>query len=51
MLDETFERMLAMMARVLVVEIFAEGTFDWGYRLLSDPSVSAAPESAGAIID
>ena len=51
MIDETLERMLAMMAQVLVVEIFAEGTFDWGYRLLSDPSVSAAPEAAGAMID
>ncbi len=29
-IDETLERMLAMMAQVLVVEIFAEGTFDWG---------------------
>jgi len=51
MIDETLERMLAMMAQVLVVEIFAEGTFDWGYRLLSDPNVSAAPEAAGAMID
>ena len=50
-IDETLERMLAMMAQVLVVEIFAEGTFDWGYRLLSDPRVSAAPEAAGAMID
>ncbi len=51
MIDETLERMLAMMAQVLVVEIFAEGTFDWGYRLLSNPRVSAAPEAAGAMID
>jgi len=50
-IDETLERMLAMMAQVLVVEIFAEGTFDWGYRLLSNPRVSAAPEAAGAMID
>jgi len=50
-IDETLERMLAMMAQVLVVEIFAEGTFDWGYRLLSNPQVSAAPEAAGAMID
>jgi len=49
-LDETLERMLAMMAQVLVVEVFAEGTFDWGLRLLSDPSVSAAPEAAGTMV-
>jgi hypothetical protein len=49
-LDETLERMLGMMAQVLVVEIFAEGTFDWGFRLLSDPAVSAAPEAAGAMV-
>jgi len=49
-LDETLERMLAMMAQVLVVEVFAEGTFDWGMRLLSDPKVSAAPEAAGTMV-
>ena len=40
-LDETLERMLLMMSQVLVVEVFAEGTFQWGIDLLSDPSVSA----------
>ncbi len=50
MLDETLERMLAMMAQVLVVEIFAEGTFQWGVDLLGDPEVSAAPEAAGAMV-
>ncbi len=49
-LDETLERLLQMMAQVLVVEIFAEGTFDWGERLLSNPEVSAAPEEAGAMV-
>jgi len=49
-LDETLERMLGVMAQVLVVEIFAEGTFDWGYRVLSDPKVSAAPQAAGAMV-
>ena len=43
--------MLTMMAQVLVVEVFAEGTFDWGFRLLSNPAVSAAPEAAGTMID
>ncbi len=50
MLDETLERMLAMLAQVLVVEVFAEGTFDWGVRLLSDPEVSAAPKEAGDMV-
>jgi hypothetical protein len=50
MIDETLERMLAMMSQVLVVEIFAEGTFDWGVRLLSDAEVSAAPKEAGDMV-
>jgi hypothetical protein len=50
MIDETLERMLALMAQVLVVEIFAEGTFDWGVRLLSDPEVSAKPREAGDMV-
>ena len=49
-LDETLERMLALMAQVLVVEVFAEGTFEWGMRLLSNPNVSAAPEAAAAMV-
>jgi hypothetical protein len=49
-LDETLERKLALMAQVLVVEVFAEGTFDWGVRLLSNPEVSAAPEAAGDMV-
>jgi len=50
MLDETLERMLALMAQVLVVEVFAEGTFAWGIELLSNPEVSAAPEAAGNMV-
>ncbi len=49
-IDETLERMLATMAQVLVVEVFANGTFAWGEEILSDPSVSAAPEEAGAMV-
>ncbi len=49
-LDETLERMLSMMARVCVVEVFAHGAFDWGERVLSDPEVSAEPEAAGAMV-
>jgi hypothetical protein len=50
MLDEALERMLAMMANVCVVEIFAEGTFQWGVDLLSDPEVSARPHEAGDMV-
>jgi hypothetical protein len=49
-LDETLERMLALMAQVLVVEVFAEGTFEWGIELLSNPEISAAPEAAGDMV-
>jgi hypothetical protein len=50
MLDETLERMLSMMAQVCVVEVFAEGTFQWGVELLSDPEVSARPREAGDMV-
>lgn len=49
-LDEKLERMLQMMAQVMVVEVFAMGTFDWGERLLSDPEVSAEPQAAGDMV-
>jgi len=49
-LDPDLERMLATMAQVLVVEVFAMGTFEWGEALLSDPEVSAAPEEASRLV-
>lgn len=49
-LDPAFERMLATMTNVLVIEVFAAQTFDWGERLLSDEEVSAAPRAAGAMV-
>ncbi|MDJ0850793.1 MAG: hypothetical protein QNK04_20675 [Myxococcota bacterium] len=49
-LDPDLERMLATMAQVLVVEVFAMGTFAWGEELLSDPEVSAAPEEAARLV-
>jgi len=49
-LDETLEAMLTTMTNVLVIEVFAAGTFDWGNRLLSDPEVSAEPERAGELV-
>ncbi len=49
-IGEPLERMLAFMANVFVIEIFAEGTFRWGVDILSDPEVSAAPEVAGGMV-
>ncbi|MGI9592184.1 MAG: hypothetical protein ACR2P8_12500 [Myxococcota bacterium] len=49
-LGPRWERMIAMMAQVLVIEVFAESTFRWGIELLSDPEVSADPETAGRMV-
>jgi hypothetical protein len=49
-LDADLERMLTIMAQVLVVEVFAESTFEWGKTILSDPRVSADPEGAAAMV-
>ncbi|MDH5672604.1 MAG: hypothetical protein OEZ06_10675 [Myxococcales bacterium] len=50
-LDKNLYRMLMTMSQVLVIEVFARGTFDWGVELLSDPEVSAAPEAAGTMVE
>jgi len=49
-IDPKLERMLAFMSQVLVIEVFAEGAFEWGIELLSDPEVSANPKVAGDMI-
>ena len=49
-IDERLERMLATMVQVLVVEVFAMGTFTWGEELLGDPEISAAPEQASRMV-
>jgi hypothetical protein len=49
-IDTVLERMLMTMTNVLVIEVFAARTFDWGERLLSDPTVSADPVAAGAMV-
>jgi hypothetical protein len=49
-IGEELERMLGFMANVLVVEVFAEGTFQWGIEVLSDPEVSAAPKVASGMV-
>jgi hypothetical protein len=49
-IDADLERMLTIMAQVLVVEVFAESTFEWGKAILSDPRVSADPEGAAAMV-
>jgi hypothetical protein len=49
-LSERMENMITMMANVLVVETFAEDTFDWAQRLLGDPEVSADPIRAAHVV-
>ena len=49
-IDESLERMLATFVQVLVVEVFAEGTFEWGKALLSHPEVSVDPQSASQMV-
>jgi len=49
-LDADLENLLQTMVSVLVIEVFAAETFDWGERLLSDPDVSARPAEAGAMV-
>ena len=49
-INPKLERMLAFMSQVMVIEILAEGTFEWGIELLSDPAVSANPAAAGGMV-
>jgi len=49
-LDETLERMLAMMTQVLIVEVFAERVFEWGKTVLGNAEVSADPRGAGEMV-
>lgn len=49
-IDERLEALLATMVQVLVVEVFAMGTFAWGEALLSDPELSAAPQEAADLV-
>jgi hypothetical protein len=50
-IGEDLERSLGFMANVLVVEVMAAETFQWGIDLLSDPEISAAPEEAGGMVE
>jgi hypothetical protein len=49
-LGHRWERMIGAMSQVLVIEVFAESTFQWGIDVLSDPEVSADPETAGRMV-
>jgi hypothetical protein len=49
-LDKSVYRMLATMAQVLAVEVFATRTFDWGVQVLSDPEISAEPVRAADMV-
>ncbi len=49
-LPEKVEGLIATMANVMVIEIFADGIFSWGEALLGDPEVSAAPAAASQMV-
>jgi hypothetical protein len=49
-LSRRMEDLLLAMANVMVVEVFAEGAFEWAKRLLGDPEVSANPAAASAMV-
>lgn len=49
-LAEKMEALITMMANVLVVETFAENTFNWAEALLGDPDVSAHAADAAHMV-
>jgi hypothetical protein len=44
------ERILTVMANVMVVEIFAADVFTWAFDLLGDPEISADPKAASEMV-
>ena len=50
-LSERMESMITMMANVLIIETFAEGTFAWAQDLLGDPEVCADAERAAHLVN
>ena len=49
-LSERMELILAVMANVMVIEIFAQDVFGWAKQLLGDPEVSANQQGAAAMV-
>ncbi len=49
-LAEPVERLLAFMAGVLAIEVFARSTFKWAEELLGDPEVSDSPAEASRLV-
>ena len=49
-LGEKMEALITTMANVLVVETFAENTFNWAQALLGDPDVSAHAADAAHMV-
>lgn len=49
-IDEALERMVATMAQVYVIEVFAERIFEWGKSVLGHEDVSAAPKAAADMV-
>lgn len=49
-LPPMLELLFALMAQLLVIELFAYGTFAWAREVLADPECSAAPELAPRLV-
>jgi hypothetical protein len=49
-IEEKLEALISTLTQVLVVEVFAMGTFAWGEALLSDPELSAEPQAAADLV-
>jgi hypothetical protein len=49
-LDAAVERLIRFMVNVLAIEVFARSTFAWAEEVLSDPSVSDAPDEAANLV-
>jgi len=49
-IDPTLERMVASMAQVYVIEVFAERVFEWGKAVLGNEDVSAHPREAAEMV-
>lgn len=49
-LKEDAERVIGFMMNILIIEVFAESTFQWAEDVLSDPDVSDAPKGAADMV-
>ena len=49
-LPPLLEALLTMMTQLLIIELFAYGTFAWAREVLADPTCSAAPDFAPRLV-